>query len=131
MAEVPTGVKVISVLYYIGAAVELLVAILLFVGAGTIASKIPIIGAIGAGLFIVIGVVLIGLGVLSFFIGKGLWKAQKWARIVAIIFAAVGVVLALLGMVQGQITSNMISLVISAAIGGYLWFSKDVKTAFA
>ena len=129
--EVPTGVKIISVLYYIGAAIELLAAILLFVGAGTIASKIPIIGAIGAGLFAVLGVVLIGIAVLSFFVGRGLWKAQKWSRIVAIIFAVIGVLFAVLGMVQGKIASNVISLIISAAIGGYLLFSNDVKAAFA
>ena len=130
MGEVPTGVKVISVLYYIGAAFELLLAIALFIGAGTIASKIPLIGALGSGLFIIAGVVLIGLAVLSFFVGRGLWKAQKWARIVAIIFAVLGVLFAVLGMVQGQIASNVLSLVISGAIGGYLLFSKDVKAAF-
>src|SRR3989344_3949370 len=117
MGEVPTGVKVISVLYYIGAAFELLLAIALFIGAGTIASKIPLIGALGSGLFIIAGVVLIGLAVLSFFVGRGLWKAQKWARIVAIIFAVLGVLFAVLGMVQGQIASNVLSLVISGAIG--------------
>ena len=131
MAEVPTGVKVVSVLYYIGAAFELLFAVLLFVGAGTIASKIPIIGAIGSGLFIVVGVVLIGLAVLSFFVGRGLWKARKWARIVAIIFAVLGVLFAILGMVQGQVAGNIVGLVISGAVGGYLWFSSSVKAAFA
>jgi len=127
----PTGVKVISILYYIGAALELLFAILLFVGAGTIASKIPIIGALGAGLFVVLGVILIGLAVLSFFVGRGLWKGQKWSRIVAIIFAALGVLFGIIGMVQGQIVSNIVGLVISGAIGGYLLFSNEVKTAFA
>jgi len=127
----PVGVKIISVLYYIGAALELLLAIALFIGAGTIASKIPLIGALGSGLFIIIGVVFIGLAVLSFFVGRGLWKGQKWARIVAIIFAVIGVLFALLGMVQGQFVSNIFSLVISAVIGGYLMFSKDVKAAFA
>ena len=131
MGEVPTGVKVISVLYYIGAVVELLLAIALFVGAGTIASKIPLIGALGSGLFIVMGVVLIGLAVLSFFVGKGLWKAQKWARIVAIIFSVLGVLFAILGMVQGQVAGNIFSLVVSGAIGGYLLFSGSVKAAFA
>ena len=130
MGEVPTGVKVISVLYYIGAVVELLLAIALFVGAGTIASKIPLIGALGSGLFIVMGVVLIGLAVLSFFVGKGLWKAQKWARIVAIIFSVLGVLFAILGMVQGQVAGNIFSLVVSGAIGGYLLFSGSVKAAF-
>ncbi len=131
MADVPTGVKIISVLYYIGAAFELLLAIALFIGAGTIASKIPLIGALGSGLFIIAGVVLIGLAVLSFFVGRGLWKAQKWSRIVAIIFAVLGVLFAVIGMIQGQVASNIISLVISGAVGGYLLFSSSVKAAFA
>ena len=127
---VPTGVKIISVLYYIGAAFELLLGIALFVGAGALKAKIPFLAILGP--FLIIGgIVLVGLAVLSFFVGRGLWKAQKWARIVAIIFAVIGVLFAVLGMVQGQITSNVISLIISAAIGGYLWFSNDVKAAFA
>ena len=133
MAEVPTGIKIISVLYYIGAVLELLLGILLFVGAGAI-SKISILGALGklgSGLFIIAGVIFVGLAVLSFFVGRGLWKAQKWTRIVAIIFSVIGVLFAVLGMVQGQIASNIIGLVISGAIGGYLLFSNDVKAVFA
>ena len=133
MAEVPTGVKVVSVLYYIGAVLELLFAILVFVGAG-FASQVPglsILGALGTGLFVVMGAILIGLAVLSFFVARGLWKAQKWARVVAIIFSALGVLMALVGMLQGQIASNILGLVISGAIGGYLWFSSGVKAAFA
>ena len=130
-AGVPTGVKIISVLYYIGAVIELLLALALFIGAGAIASKIPLLGALGSGLFIAIGVVLLGFAVLSFFVGRGLWKVQKWSRIVAIIFAVLGLLLAVLGMVQGQIASNVLGLVISLAVGGYLLFSSDVKSAFA
>ena len=131
MGEVPTGVKVISVLYYIGAVVELLLAVALFFGAGAVASKLPLnLGALGSALFIVLGIVLLGIAVLSFFVGRGLWKAQKWARIVAIIFSVLGVLFAILGMVQGQVASNVVSLVISGAIGGYLLFSSSVKAAF-
>ena len=132
--EVPTGVKIISVLYYIGAAFELLLGLLLFVGAGAIGkitAKIPFLSVIGSGLFIIIGVIFVGLAVLSFFVGRGLWKGQKWSRIVAIIFSVLGVLFGILGMVQGQITSNIIGLVIGALMGGYLWFSNDVKAAFA
>ena len=129
--ELPTGVKIISVLHYIGAVLELLLGIMMFVGAGTIASKIPIIGVIGAGLFAVFGVFLLGIAILSFFVGRGLWKSQKWSRIFVIIFSVVGVLFALFGMVQGKIASNAISLVVSASIGGYLWFNNDVKSAFA
>ena len=129
MGEVPTGVKVISVLYYIGAAFELLLAIALFVGADAIKRQVPLLAFLGA--FIIIGaIILLGLAVLSFFVGRGLWKAQKWSRIVAIIFAVIGVLFAILGMVQGQVAGNVVSLVISGAVGGYLLFSSGVKAAF-
>ena len=128
--HVPTGVKIISVLYYIGAVIELLLGIALFFGAGALKAKIPLLSFLGP--FLIIGgIILIGLAVLSFFVGRGLWKGQKWSRIVAIIFAALGALLTIVGMTQGNIASNVVSLVISAAIGGYLWFSNDVKTAFA
>ena len=127
---VPTGVKIISVLYYIGAAFELIFGILLFVGSGALKTKVPFLAFLGP--FLIIGaVILIGIAVLSFFVGRGLWKAQKWSRIVAIVFAVLGVLLAVVGMVQGQIASNVVSLVISAAVGGYLLFNGDVKSAFS
>ena len=127
---VPTGVKIISVLYYIGAAFELLLGIALFVGAGALKTKIPFLAILGP--FLIIGgIVLVGLAVLSFFVGRGLWKAQKWSRIVAIIFGALGALLAIVGMIQGNVVSNIVSLVISAAMVGYLLFSSDVKTAFS
>jgi hypothetical protein len=130
VSTVPTGVKVISVLYYVGAVFELIIAVLLFVGSGAIKTKVPLLAVLGP--FLIIGgIILLGLAVLSFFVGFGLWKGKKWARIVAIIFAVLGVLLALIGMLQGQIVSNILGLVISAGIGAYLLFSKSVKAAFA
>ncbi len=132
--QVPVGVKIISVLYYIGAVLGVIFGILFLVGAGaigSIADQIPLFGALGAALFVVGGIILIGLGVLGFFIGRGLWKARSWARIVAIIFAALGILLAVVSMVQGEILSNIFGLVINLVIGGYLLFSNSVKEAFA
>ena len=126
---VPTGIKIISVLYYIGAVFELISAVLLFVGSGALKSKVPFLAFLGPFL-IVGGVILLGLAVLSFFVGRGLWKGQKWSRIVAIIFAALGALLSIVGMIQGQIASNIVGLVISAGIGAYLLFSSSVKSAF-
>jgi len=130
----PTGVKVIAVLYYIGAVLGIIFGLLFLVGAGaigSIASQIPVIGALGAGLFVVGGIILIGLGVLGFFVGRGLWKARPWARIVAIIFAVLGILMAIISMIQGSIASNIFNLVIQLVIGGYLLFSSKVKEAFA
>src|SRR3989338_6323527 len=121
VSTIPTGIKVISVLYYIGAVFELIIAVLLFVGSGALKTKVPLLAVLGPFL-IVGGIILLGLAVLSFFVGKGLWKGKRWARIAAIIIAVLGVLLALVGMLQGQIASNILSLVISAAMGGYLLF---------
>ena len=127
--QVPTGVKIISVLYYIGAVFGILFGILFMVGAGfmgSIASQIPIIGALGAGLFIIGGIIMLGLGVLGFFVGRGLWKARPWTRIVAIIFACIGIIMAIVSMIQGNVASNIFSLLISGVIGGFFIFSNIV-----
>ena len=135
MSDVPTGVKVISVLYYIGAVLSLILGIICIVAsayAGSLLGGVTEgLGFLGASLFIILGIIMIGFAVLSFFVGRGLWKAQSWARIVAIILSALGVVNALIGMVQGEIAGNIISLIVGLVIGGYLLFSKNVKEAFA
>ena len=126
MANVPTGVKIISVLHYIGAAILLIGGIVAFVGSAFLTTVIPdIVG----GLVIAIGILSIILAVLYFFIARGLWKGQNWARIVAIILAILGVINGLVSVVSGRFGS-IVSLIIYAIIAYYLWFGKEVKTAF-
>lgn len=125
---VPALVKVIGVLYYIGAAVGFLLAVLAFVAGPQLARKIPILALFGA-LAVVIGVVFVGLGVLSIFVGRGLFKAQNWARIVAIVLGVLGVVGNLVPLFHGR-WGSIVSLLVSGGIAGYLLFSRDVKAAF-
>jgi hypothetical protein len=132
--NVPIGVKVISVLYYIGAVFGILLGLLFLVGAGAmgaLASQIPLIGALGAGLFIIGAIILLAFGILGIFIGRGLWKAKNWARIVSIIFACLGIILAIVSIISGSIATNLISLIINGFIGWYLLFNSEVKKAFA
>ena len=68
--EVPTGVKIISVFYYIGAVFGIIFGILFMVGAG-------LIGALGAGLFIFVGIILLALSILGFFIGGDYGKRNN------------------------------------------------------
>jgi len=135
-SQVPTGVKVISVLYYIGAALGLILGILFLVGAGVVSEYLDQIASAGTfaaasqGIFIGLGIFVIAFAVLGFFIARGLWKAQKWARIVAIILAIISILFAILALVQGQL-SSIVELIIHGVIGGYLLFSTKVKAAFA
>jgi len=129
--KIPTGVKVISILYYITAILAIIFGLLFLFGGGAIANLIPGLGILGGGLFIVIGIIFIGLGILGFFIGRGLWKAKKWARILVIVFAGLGIISAITQMVQGDFMSSIINLAINGIIGGYLIISKKVKKTFA
>ncbi|SRR3989344_4165453 len=129
--KAPAGVKIISVLYYIGAVLSVLAGILIIVVSDYMASLVPELGTLGSGLFIFVGIILLIFGVLGFFIGKGLWNLKSWARIVAIIFAIFGIISAIYSILGEFAVRHIVSIVIHAVMGGYLFFSKDVKRAFA
>jgi len=130
-SSIPTGVKVISVLYYISAALALIGGLALLFGSSAMSNiEVPGLALIGAEMFIGLGIFAIAMAVLDFFIARGLWKAQKWARILVIILSALAVLGSLIQLVQGEV-SNIIGLIVAAIIGGYLLFSKKVKAAFA
>lgn len=116
--EMPEGIKILAVLNYIGTVMLLLFSIAyLFNDVKHLNDIIPVI-------------IMVALAVLSFFIGRGLWKGQNWARIVSIICAFLGVLFSIgLLFTQGGL-SWIVSLVINGLIGSYLLFSQVVKTAF-
>lgn len=145
--SIPVGVKVIAILYYIGAVISILAAIGLIVVMATVGSISGAIetagaeqglqltdaipgGAILSSIAIVGIIVMIALAVLLFFIGRGLWKGKSWTRIAVIIISAIGAVSAIVSIIGGEFGA-IVSLIIHAIIGGYLLFSKTVKQAFA
>lgn len=131
--EVPTGVKIISVLYYIGAAVCVLLGIALIAGGGLFGSMLDeVLGGFLGGIIIVVGIFAIALGVLNFFVAKGLWKGKNWARIVVIIFSILGAVSAINSLFRaGNMVGDLFSLAIDVVIGGYLLLNEEVKKVFA
>lgn len=132
--EIPVLVKIIAVLYYIGAVLGIIFGLLFLIGAGMISSiieQIPLLIALGTSLFIVGGILMIGLGILGFFIGRGLWKGRNWARIVVIIFSILGLLGGISMLFTGSYFNGIINILIEGFIAGYLLFSKDVKSAFS
>ena len=126
--KIPVGVKILSILAYIGAAFTLLAGLAMLFGASAISAlisqKIPMMGAslVGIGL-IIVGIIFIALSVLDFFIGKGLWNGQNWARILVLVFA----VLSVLGSLM---PFDIVSIVISGLIIWYLGFNKEAVAYF-
>ena len=137
--NIPIGVKIISVLHIIFAIAIVLATIFYIYNVAVISQPLDIHADSGLNIpnhfdtisliMIISGIIFIGSAVLFFFIGRGLWKGKNWARITAIIFSVIGVVSGLGKVIDGKI-GVIIGVLISAIIGGYLFFNKDVKQVF-
>jgi len=124
------GITVLSVLGYIGAVATLLLGIAMLIGSAFISNvinqfvpKLAAYATVGTVLFIVLGIIFIGLAILDYFIAKGLWNGKNWARILLIIFAALSV----LGSLH---PFSISSLVINGVIIWYLGFYKPAVNYF-
>jgi hypothetical protein len=137
----PTGITILGVLCYIGAAICLIFGALGFAGGAFIASIVQnagsafpagIAGAIGG----IIGGVFIFLAVLYGVTGYGLMALKNWGRIILIvlmILGLVGTLFALLSVFSGFAMSSLIVVLIRLAISLWiLWylFQPHVKQAF-
>jgi len=88
----PTGVKVISILFWIASAIYLFFSIaMLFIGPFLIKEFSGVVEDQFAITFLIIlGTIFLGIGVLNVFIGIGLWKLKNWARITALVLIFIG-----------------------------------------
>ena len=98
--ERPTGVTILAVLAFIFAGLAVLCALALMFMGGMLAQMVESSGMgtmlAGAGAFV--GIVVLILAALYFLVGFGLWKLKSWGRILTIIFVALGLVSAALGL---------------------------------
>lgn len=85
-------------------------------------------GALG-GLVSVLGIVAIVQGVLALAFAYGAWTLKPWAWTLGIVAFGISLVLAVLGMINGDFSGQIISAVIAVAILYYL-FTPPVKAAF-
>ncbi len=129
--RVPIGIKVVSIINYLVMLLLIVGAILMFINPGLIFSELLIFAEFGfSQVFVYYGVYMLLFAVLFFFIGRGLWKGQKWARVVAIIFAIL-FFLDGLSVFRGFSLNELLRLFFGGAISGYLLFAKEVKQFFA
>jgi len=140
----PTGVTVIAIVDFVGAALYLLVGLGLILGGGFIATLISQQGGQGSGgaagllggLGAVAGIVVIIIGGLCAVLGIGLWKLKEWGRIVNMILWGIGGLLQVLGLL-GTLAHftvfgflwNIFWLAVDAFVVWYL-LKPEVKAAF-
>ncbi|MES2341061.1 MAG: hypothetical protein V4597_05240, partial [Pseudomonadota bacterium] len=107
---------------FIGAGFLLLVGLAALVFGSAIAAAFEggfgELGDVIGGLIVVVGIVMIGLGVLSLFIGLGLLKGRGWARITAIVLTILGALISLMSLVSGDF-----SQIISLALDGLMLYA--------
>jgi hypothetical protein len=137
--ERPTGVTILAVLYFLGTAFLGLCGLLFIVG-GSVLSGLAHAGGPASALFamggVVAGAIFIVFALLELAIGVGFIKLQNWARIVAIIFTGIGVLLGILGTISllahlmvFALVFRVVLLAIQIWILAYL-FQPNVKQAF-
>jgi uncharacterized membrane protein (DUF2068 family) len=135
----PTGVTIIAILSFLGAAACIMLGLFSFVGGAVIAkmlANMPGMSALGGGIVAALGVVFLLIGALYAITGYGLWALKNWGRVIMIVLMALGLVFGLLGLVAvfsnftaGAIVMQVIRLAICAWILWYL-FQPNVKQAF-
>jgi hypothetical protein len=103
----PLGVTLIALLQFLQALVSVLVGLASFL--------VPFFG-------LIIGIPFLVIGLISFYIGKGLWEMENWAWLWAIILNIIGGIIAIAG-------ANWLSLALSVIIVIYL-NTEDIKSRF-
>ena len=118
--EVPTGVRIISIIYYLFALLALILGIFL---------ALVTFAGLGIGILILAIVISLPFAFLFFFIGRDISRGKKTAKIIVLIIAFIGVFGSISYIFYGAYT-GIISLVINGFIAGYLLFSKESKEFF-
>jgi len=122
-----TVVKIYAVLAWVGAFFSVIGALALMglgaLGGGMMSGYYGMMGGGWlAGIGVFFGVFMIALAVLEVFVGLGLWRKQEWARIVTLVFGALGV-LSILGL-------NIIGAAIGAVTVWLFGFEPTVTGLF-
>jgi hypothetical protein len=124
-------VKIISVFGYIGAGLGIIASLALIFGGSFMASIMPLAdvsmipAAMLSAVIMVVGIIILLVSIFGIFLARGLWMHKKWARIVAIVFAAIGVLGGLT-----SLPSGIVGLLLNGAVFYLLGFEKTIVKLF-
>jgi hypothetical protein len=136
----PTGVTVISVLYFISACLTLFVGVAFAIGGSLVKMFLrdadPRVMTMIASAGIIVAVVCFFVALIPIIVGWGLWSLKEWARVTAIVLSSIVAALRLLRIFLLLLHFNVLGIIASLiviAIHGWIIFyllKPHVKTAF-
>lgn len=122
----PQGVTILAILAAIGGVLGLLAGVLaLGIGGAVAAGGSGVLG----GLVGLLGIVAIAQGALALAFAYGAWTLKPWAWMLGIVAFGISLGLAVLNIINGDLSGQILSAVIAVAILYYL-FTPAVKQAF-
>ncbi len=131
---IPKGVKIVSLYYFIIAAVLMLMALAFAVGGSIVVNIIELeqawMSILGTAGLIVLGLIIAVFSILYFVVAKALRQGKYWAWIVALVFSSVGLLSSLTGIASGDFIFSPIKLLINGGIVYYLGFNEEGKAYF-
>lgn len=122
--QIPAGVKVLGSLYFMAGILGIICAIAYMV--------VPFIYSQPVGIFLIMSLGFIVLSTLVIFMGRGLFKGQKWAVRFAIAFSLVAVLQGIGTLYFGTFNYIIkISFILNLFIICYLLLNKSARNAFS
>lgn len=138
---IPKGVKIISILGYIGSVISIISGLSFVVFSllfstlfQEIFAKIPLLAPLIQTLKAIslpIGLVFVAYGVLLFITSRNLKKGESWARIFFVILVVLGLASLIPNLAKTINAGNISVIVICLLILAYLLISKKVRAAFS
>jgi hypothetical protein len=125
----PAGVVVLAILYWVAAFFLILVGCALAIGLSIFGGMMSGMPTVLAGVGVIGGIVLLGLGGASAAVGYGLFQMQEWARITTIVITAIGFAGALFGFVHPIGIGRISSLVRMGIDAFIIWYLVQPQTA--
>lgn len=136
IGEAPEGIKILAVVYFMGALVLMFVSSFIFNIADSIKNIDPtILASAGlsipsSGTIILIGLLFVSFSILHYFLAKGILNAKNWARIVIGAMISTAIVLGIVSIVKGAYIGSSFGIIINGLIMWYLFFKKSTKKFF-
>lgn len=133
MANMTTELKIVTIIYYAEAVLNLLGGLIMLLGGGLITKALQDMGgmegmtAILGGVMIIMAIIMIAMAVLYYFIAKELKELKKWAYVVAIILSVLGILGGLISLAGGI---GIVGIIINGYILYALLINKETKALF-